>query len=66
MLGLVLVVYALSYVAFRMSHREVWENEGEVYVIFPAEAAWLYYFYRPASYLDASLTGMHFHIGPHH
>ena len=57
--------YALSYVWFRQTRREIWEKDGSVYVIFPDDKIYLYYFYRPLGYVDGALTGMKFHIGQH-
>lgn len=59
------LVYFLSYIWIRQANAEIWEKDGRVYVIFPADKTFLYYLYRPLSYLDGSLTGMRFHIGPH-
>jgi hypothetical protein len=59
-----LLVYVGSYVCFRTMHIERWERDGREYVIFPRSTA-VYYLYRPLTYLDAQLTGMRFHIGPH-
>ena len=61
---MLLLVYVGSYVCFRSRHLERWEHDGRDYVIFPQSAA-VYYLYRPLTYLDARLTGMRFHIGPH-
>jgi hypothetical protein len=58
------IVYIGSYAWFRSSHVERWDRDGRDYVIFPQQPA-LYYLYRPLTYLDARLTGMRFHIGPH-
>lgn len=62
---IIVIIYFLSYVWIRQTHREVWEKDGNTYVIFPAEKVYLYYFYRPVSYIDGGLTGMRFHIGQH-
>jgi hypothetical protein len=63
---LVLVLlYAASYLLFRQTHVEVWEQDRRAYVIFAADARLLYYLWRPLTYLDGALTGMRFHIGPH-
>lgn len=62
---LVLALYALSYGIFRFSSIEIWEKDGKEYVIFPKDQVWMYYLYRPFTYLDGWLTGMKFHIGPH-
>ncbi|MCR9136413.1 MAG: hypothetical protein NXI27_10495 [Alphaproteobacteria bacterium] len=59
------VIYLLGYLALRLLNAEVWETDGNTYVIFPREPIALYYIYRPMTYLDAALTGMRFHIGPH-
>jgi hypothetical protein len=59
-----LVLYIGSYTWFRSTHIERWDRDRREYVIFPQSAA-LYYFYRPLAYIDARLTGVGFHIGPH-
>ena len=59
-----LAVYMGSYAWFRSTYVERWDQDGRDYVIFPQQPA-LYYLYRPLTYLDARLTGMRFHIGPH-
>jgi hypothetical protein len=61
----VLTVYLLGYLALRVMNTEVWDKDGQTYVIFPQDTAVLYYAYRPLTYLDGALTGMRFHIGPH-
>lgn len=58
-------VYIAGYVAFRATHRKVWERNGRAYVIFPESAYLLYLAFRPLSYLDGALTGMSTHLGPH-
>lgn len=58
-------LYVLSYTWFRQSHTEIWERDGRAYVIFPTDKIYLYYLYRPLSYIDGKLTGIGFHIGPH-
>jgi hypothetical protein len=63
-LVVLLVAYMGSYAWFRSAHVERWDRDGRDYVIFPQQPA-LYYLYRPLTYLDARLTGMRFHIGPH-
>lgn len=64
MLVVLVVVYLGSYVWFRSAYTERWDRDGRDYVIFLQQPA-LYYLYRPLTYLDARLTGMRFHIGPH-
>lgn len=59
------LIYLLSYVWIRQTNVEIYEKDNRAYVIFPADKVFLYYLYRPLSYLDGSLTGMRFHIGPH-
>ncbi len=61
----VLTLYILSYAVFRQTNSQVWENDGKEYVIFPMNKVYLYYVYRPLSYVDGNLTGMQFHIGDH-
>jgi hypothetical protein len=61
-----LAVYFGGYIAMREARAERWERDGQVYVIYPDGAGrLLYYAWRPLSYLDARLTGMRSHIGPH-
>jgi hypothetical protein len=62
-----LVVYFGGYVAFRTVNAETWAKDNQVYVIFPDTSfgKLAYYVWRPLSYVDALLTGMGFHIGPH-
>ncbi len=59
------LLYAFSYIWLRQTHTEVWEKDGNAYVIFPDDKVYLYYFYRPLSYVDGVITGMKFHIGQH-
>lgn len=61
----VVVIYLLGYLALRLLNAEVWDRDGNTYVLFPKQPIALYYLYRPMTYLDAALTGMRFHIGPH-
>jgi hypothetical protein len=64
--AIVLVLYVGTYLWFRQSSTEVWERDKQAYVIFPTGyGSTLYYLWRPLSYVDGSLTGMRFHIGPH-
>ncbi len=65
LISIVVLLYALSYVWFRQTRTEVWEKDGNAYVIFPDDRVYLYYFYRPLSYVDGTVTGMKFHIGQH-
>lgn len=64
-LGILAAVYVLSYLIFRSTHIETWDKDGNRYVIFPKGQIWVYYLYRPLTYLDAKMTTMRFHIGPH-
>ncbi|REJ79358.1 MAG: hypothetical protein DWQ47_01050 [Acidobacteria bacterium] len=63
--ALLAVVYLGSYLVFRSTNAEVWDKDGQTYVIFPEDSPFLYYAYRPLTYVDGALTGMRFHIGPH-
>ena len=60
-----IVVYVGAYLIYRTLHVETWPQDGHRYVIVPAGHAVVYYFFRPAMYLDGLATGMRFHIGPH-
>ena len=59
------LIYVASYAAFRQTYIEIWEKDKNAYVIFPTGAPYLYYAWRPLTYLDGEITGMRFHIGPH-
>jgi hypothetical protein len=59
-----ITVYFGTYTWLRASHVDQWNRDGHYYVIFP-KSTFVYYVYRPLTYLDAHLTGMRFHIGPH-
>jgi hypothetical protein len=62
----VVLLYVGTYMGFRQSHAEVWERDQRVYVMFPeGSGTLLYYLWRPLTYIDAAMTGMRFHIGPH-
>jgi hypothetical protein len=61
----ILLLYSAGYLLFRFSHIELWERDNNMYVIFPKESKWIYYFFRPASYFDSKVTGIGIHIGPH-
>jgi hypothetical protein len=64
-LGVILMLaYGAGYLAVRSTYAETWAADGAVYVIFPVDG-WLYYLFRPATYIDATLTGQQFHLGPH-
>ena len=67
LISLVLIglVYFSSYFWIRQTRTEIWEKDGNAYVIFPDDKVYLYYFYRPLSYVDGTITGMKFHIGQH-
>jgi glucose-6-phosphate-specific signal transduction histidine kinase len=60
------IAYLGSYLVFRSLSQEVWAKDNQVYVIFPTGSGLsLYYLWRPLMLMDAKLTGMNFHIGPH-
>lgn len=61
----VVLIYFLSYIGLRQTHKEIWEKDGNAYVIFPENNLSVYYIFRPLSYLDNRITGMRFHIGQH-
>jgi succinate dehydrogenase hydrophobic anchor subunit len=64
--AVVLAIYVLGYLGFRITHQEVWSKDQKTYVIFPSGIGKaLYYVWRPLEMIDAKLTGMNFHIGPH-
>jgi hypothetical protein len=60
----VIMMFVGSYIWLRTSDVERWDRNGHDYVILPQSTV-VYYVYRPLIYVDAHLTGMRFHIGPH-
>lgn len=58
-------LYLVGYAVLRTINAEVWDKDGQTYVLFPENAVVLYYLYRPMTYADGAVTGMRFHIGPH-
>jgi hypothetical protein len=64
---LALALYVGAYIIFRQTHIEVWERDKQAYVIFPdGYGVALHYLWRALLYVDAAVTTMRFHIGPHH
>jgi hypothetical protein len=63
--SVVVTIYVATYVWLHASHVERWDRDGRDYVILPNSTV-VYYVYRPLTHIDAVLTGMRFHIGPHH
>ena len=64
LLFMLVLVYIGSYTWFRSTHVDRWDRDGLDHVMFPQSGA-LYYFYRPLTCIDARLTDIRFHIGPH-
>jgi hypothetical protein len=64
-IGTIATVYMLSYMIFRNTNIETWDKDGNQYVIFPEGQTWIYYLYRPLTYIDSKVTTMRFHIGQH-
>ncbi len=62
---IVALIYVISYLFYRTNKIEVWSKDQKPYVIFPKNQKWVYYAYRPLTYIDSKVTGMRFHIGPH-
>ncbi len=61
------LAYLILYLVFRETNQEIWLENKQSYVIFPdGIGKLLYYFWRPLTYIDGTLTGMQFHIEPHH
>jgi hypothetical protein len=60
----VIAMYVGTYIWLRTSHVERWDRDGYDYVIL-SQSTVVYYICRPLTYIDAHLTGMRFHIGPH-
>jgi hypothetical protein len=62
--ALLVVGYAGSYAVYRTTHLILWDADNYVYVIFPADSRFAYYFYRPLEIVDSLVSGIHFHTGP--
>jgi hypothetical protein len=62
---ILLLIYFGSYIFVRQSYVEVLNHYEDKEVIFPDDKVYLYYFYRPLSYIDGAITDMKFHIGQH-
>ena len=62
---ILLLIYFGSYILMRESYAEVFNHYGNKEVIFLNDKVYLYYLYRPLSYIDGAVTGMKFHIGQH-
>ena len=63
LLWVLCLIYIGSYMYVRSTYVEIWERDQNSYVLFPN--TFLYYFYRPASLIDAKVSGIRVHIGPH-
>lgn len=62
---ILLLIYCAAYIFVRQNYTEVLNHYGDQEVIFPEDKIYVYYFYRPLSYIDGATTGMKFHIGQH-
>jgi hypothetical protein len=63
-IAFIFFAYILSYAFIRQVYSEVWERDGNIYVILPENKV-LYYLYRPLSIMDKIVTGTNTHIGKH-
>lgn len=59
-----IVAYVLAYAVIRTTQSEVWRKDGNLYVIYPADAFVLFIAFRPMGYLDELLTGRGSNLGP--
>ncbi len=55
------VAYGASYLSYRANHQAVLAD-GRTYITYDSRVS--YYFFRPATNLDAALTGVRIHTGP--
>lgn len=62
---ILVLIYCAAYIFVRQSYTVILNHYGDTEVIFPEDEIYIYYFYRPLSYVDGALTGMKFHIGQH-
>jgi hypothetical protein len=58
-------LHTLGYIVFRVANAELYPEDNQICVIFPEGNLALWYLFRPLTYVDAAVTGMRFHIGPH-
>lgn len=63
--GILVAIYLAAYIVLRIVNTQVWENDKRAYVMFPQRPIFIFYLFRPLTYLDGAMTGMRFHIGPH-
>ncbi len=61
----IFLVYSMAYLEYRKNHIEKWGKDNKYYVIFPKSEIWIYYLFRPMSYIDGKFSDMRFHIGSH-
>ena len=57
-----ILIYLLSYLAYRQTHIQVRGPDNKEYVFFSDNKFYLFYFFRPLSWIDEELTGMNFHL----
>ncbi len=60
-----LALYLGFYVRVRNQWREVWDQDGKPYVIYPLDSKPAYFLFRPLGYVDQWTTGTGSHLGPH-
>ena len=65
----VLCVLAILYVTSYILLRSLWthrvEDNKKIEMQFPTAQGWLHGVFSPLCHLDAAISGMTFHIGPH-
>ena len=62
--GVLVAIYVVAYIVFRVVYTQVWNKDKQAYVIFPERPILIFYAFRPLTYLGGAMTGMRFHIGP--
>ena len=64
-LCILLVLYVTSYIVLRSLWTHRVQDNKKIEMQFPKDQGWLHAAYSPLCHLDAALSGMTFHIGPH-
>ena len=64
-LCVVVILYVTSYIVLRSLWTLRVQDNKKIEMQFPKSQGWLHGVFSPLCHLDASLSGMTFHIGPH-
>lgn len=59
------ILYVTSYIVLRSLWTHRVQDNKKIEMQFPKDQGWLHAVFSPLCHLDAALSGMTFHIGPH-